>query len=322
MRAVVVEPGEKSPTLAIREVPDPRPSPQDLLLRVRAIGLNRAELARALPAPGKINIVGMEAAGEVIAVGAEVKGFAVGDRVMSMGTSCYAEQVCVDHRIAFKVPANLSWEEAASCPTLYQTAHDALVNAEFNAGESVLITAVTSGVGIAAIQLAKLLGASKVIGTSRSDEKLARLKAVGLDVAINSVTEDVAAKVKDVTGDKGADVILDNVGAGMLATNLSAAAIKARFVTIGRLGGKIEEIDLDVVALKRMKLVGVTFRTRSIEEKAALSRRCGDALMGFLSDGRLKPVIDRVFPFEEALAAQDYMRSNQHLGKIVLRVGG
>jgi NADPH:quinone reductase-like Zn-dependent oxidoreductase len=320
MRAVIVEPGEKAPTLAVREVPDPQPGPHDLLLAVRAIGLNRAELTRVLPAPGKINIVGMEAAGEVIALGSEVRDFAVGDRVMSMGMSCYAEKVCVDHRVAFRVPEALSWEEAASCPTLYQTAHDALVNAEFKPGESVLITAVTSGVGIAALQIAKLLGASTVIGTSRSDEKLARLKALGLDVAVNSARDDVAAQVKAASGDKGADVILDNVGAGMLAANLAAAAIKGRMVSIGRLGGKVEEIDLDVIALKRMKLVGVTFRTRSPEEKAALARRCGDTLLGHIAQGRLKPVIDRVFPFEDALAAQDYMRSNKHLGKIVLRI--
>jgi NADPH:quinone reductase-like Zn-dependent oxidoreductase len=321
MRAIVVEPGEKAPTLALREVPAPQPGPNDLLVSVRAVGLNRAELARALPKPGQINIVGMEAAGEVVAVGRDVRGFAVGDRVMSMGTSCYAEQVVFDHRVAFHVPASLTWEQAASCPTLYQTAHDALVNAEFKAGDTVLITAVTAGVGIAAVQIARLLGAAQVIGTSRSDEKLARMAALGLDASINSAREDVAARVKALTGERGADVILDNVGAGMLATNLAAAAIKSRMVTIGRLGGKVEEIDLDIIALKRMKLVGVTFRTRSIEEKSELARRFADALMAPLSDGRLQPVIDRIFPFEDALAAQEYMRSNQHLGKIVLRIG-
>jgi NADPH:quinone reductase-like Zn-dependent oxidoreductase len=321
MKAVVVVPGENGPSLAVREVPAPQPGPHDLLIRTRAVGLNRAELNRMLPKEGQVQIVGMEAAGEVIGMGAAATGFTIGDHVMSMGMACYAEVVSVDSRVALAVPADFNWEEAAATPVHYLTAHDALRNGEFVKGETVLIQGVTTGVGIAAVQVAKALHASRVLGTSRSDDKLARMEfGLGLDIGINSTTADVGSRILAATEGRGCDVILDNVGAGQLAANLAGAAIKGRIVSIGRLGGKLDAIDLDLLALKRVKLVGVTFRTRTIEEKAAITAEFKNDVYAALASRRLCPVIDRVFPFEDALAAQEYMRANAHLGKIVLRL--
>lgn len=320
MKAVVVVAGGNGPSLAVRDVAAPRPGPHDLLVKTFAIGLNRAELNRVLPKEGQVQIAGMEAAGEVVGMGSAVKGFAVGDRVMSMGTACYAEQMVADCRVALAVPAGFSWEEAAACPVHYLTAHDALRNGEFVKGESVLIQGVTAGVGIAGVQVAKALGASRILGTSRSNEKFARMEALGLDVGIDNSAADVGSRIIAATDGRGVDVILDNIGAGQLAANLAGAAIRGRIVSIGRLGGKLDQIDLDLVALKRLKLVGVTFRTRSIEEKAAITTAFNADLYAALAARRLRPVIDRIFPFDEALAAQDYMRANAHLGKIVLRL--
>lgn len=323
MKAFVNAKGANGAVLEMCDAPEPAPGPNDLLVAVRAIGLNRAELARPIANPDNkaANIAGMEMAGEVIAVGSAVQGWKAGDRVMSMTTKSYAEQALCDARVAIKVPASMSFEEAAATPVFYSTGHDALItNGEMKASESVLIAGVAAGVGIAMIQIAKAMGAGLVAGTSRSGEKLARLKGQGLDLAIEAGKDDLVAACMGATDKKGVDVIMDNVGAGLFASLTDAAAVKARYVTIGRLGGKMDEIDLDKIALKRMKVIGVTFRTRSLDEKIDITRRLVADLMPHLESGRIKPVIDRVFAFDEAPAAQDYMRSNKHLGKIVLKV--
>ncbi|HEY8581178.1 MAG TPA: zinc-binding dehydrogenase, partial [Beijerinckiaceae bacterium] len=275
MKAFVNVKGANGATLEMIDALAPTPGPHDLLIAVKAIGLNRAELSRPVAKPDTphANIAGMEMAGEVIAVGPEAKGFAVGDRVMSMGTKSYAEQAVCDARVAMKVPAGLSWAEAAAIPVFFSTGHDALVtNGELKAGERALIVGVAAGVGVAMIQIAKAMGAGLVAGTSRDAGKLARLREMGLDLAIQTGKDDLVAACMAATGDKGVDVVADNVGAGMLAAICAAAAVKARVVSIGRLGGKTDTIDLDTIALKRMKLIGVTFRTRSIEEKAAITQ--------------------------------------------------
>jgi len=310
-------------TLEMRDLPEPAPGPHDLLVAVKAVGLNRAELSRPIanaenPAA---NIAGMEMAGEVIGMGAQVQGFALGDRIMSMTTKAYAEKALADSRIAMKIPASLSYEEGAAIPVFFSTGHDALVtNGELKAGEAVLIAGVAAGVGGAMIQIAKALGARLVVGTSRDAGKLARLKDIGLDLPIRAGVDDLVAACMSATGGKGVDVIADNVGAGMLMSLVDAAAVKARLITIGRLAGKMDQIDLDKIALKRMKLIGVTFRTRSVDEKIEITRRLLADMESHFESGRIKPAIDRVFTFDDALAAQDHMRANAHLGKIVLRL--
>ncbi|MDF2119320.1 zinc-binding dehydrogenase [Roseiarcaceae bacterium H3SJ34-1] len=323
MKAAINAKGANGPTLEIRNVPDPTPGKNDLLVAVKAIGLNRADLSRAIGNPDNpdANIAGMEVAGEVISVGADVKGFAPGDRVMSMTTRAYAEKALVDYRAGFRMPKHLSFVEGAALPVFISTGHDALVsNGELKKGDSVLITGVTAGVGTTMIQIAKTLGASLVAGTSRDASKLTRLKDVGLDLAIVAGKDNLAEACMAATGKKGIDVAADNVGAGMLNDLMDAAAVKGRIVSIGRLGGKADQIDLDKIALKRLKLIGVTFRTRSPEEKFEITRRAWADLGSAIASGQFKPIVDRTFTLDEALAAQDYMRRNTHIGKIVLNV--
>ncbi len=323
MKAFVNAKGANGAVLELCDAPEPTPGPNDLLVAVRAIGLNRAELARPIANPDNkaANIAGMEIAGEVVAVGSAVQGWKAGDRVMSMTTKSYAEKALCDARVAMKVPASMSFEEAAATPVFYSTGHDAMItNGALKTGDSVLIAGVAAGVGIAMIQIAKAMGAGLVAGTSRSAEKLAKLKGLGLDLPIETGKDDLVAACMGATDKKGVDVIMDNVGAGLFAALTDAAAVKARYVTIGRLGGKMDEIDLDKIALKRMKVIGVTFRTRNLDEKIEITRRLVADIMPHFESGRIKPVIDKVFPFAEAPAAQDYMRSNKHLGKIVLKV--
>ena len=329
MRAMVIIPTTDGGTLELREVPKPAPGPGELLIRVRATALNRADLAQrrgAYPAPVKASdsglaIAGLEAAGEVAGMGSEVTGFAVGDRVMAMCAGGYAELATVEHRLAVRVPDRLSWEEAAAIPVAYMTAHDALItNARLQAGESVLINAASSGVGVAAIQIARLWGAKPVLGTSGVSAKLAALAELGLDIGINYRSENFADAVLAATNGAGVDVIIDHVGAPYLADNLRCMALRGRLVSIGRLGGGTGDLNLDLLALRRLSLIGVTFRTRTLDERSAIAQRVAADLLPALADGRLRPLIDRIFPLQEALAAQAYMASNAQIGKIVLTV--
>jgi NADPH2:quinone reductase len=220
MKAVVVVPGQDGPTLAVQSVREPQPGPADLLVAVKAAGVNRADLRRSQQhfAGGDLNIAGLEVAGEVIGVGPGVTGFASGDRVMGMARDGYAERAALDHRVALRVPQTMSWIDAASIPSWYLTAHDALVtNGALKPGEAVLVLGAAAGVGIAAIQVAKALGARPVIGTSREVAKLARLEQLcGLDVGIDASNADIAAATKAATGDQGAALIIDNIGASTL----------------------------------------------------------------------------------------------------------
>lgn len=321
MKAVVVVPGPKGPTLELQDVSAPVPGASELLVRVRGAGLNRADLRRVQShfATSGPQVAGLEMAGEVIGMGGEVKGWKVGDRVMGMTHGCYAEQAVVDYRVALKVPTQLSWAEAGGLPTVYLTAHDALVTAGgLTRGGAVLVQGVTSGVGIVSVQLAKALGASLVIGTSRSTARFERLAALGMDHGIDSKTQDVVTLVNQHTSGRGVDVVVDMIGGGALAANVASSAIPGRIVSVGRLGGMTDTVDLNELARKRVSLVGVTFRTRSIADKQKLNERFMADLGAQLSDGRLRPIIDRTYPLAQALAAQEYMASNAHFGKIVL----
>jgi NADPH2:quinone reductase len=327
LRAIVIVPNNGNGTLELRDVPAPVPAPNELLVRVKATALNRADLAQrrgGYPAAvtagdSGLAIGGLEAAGEVIGMGEAVTGFALGDRVMAMCGGGYAEFVTVDHRLALRAPERLSWEEAATIPVSYMTEHDALItNAGLQAGESVLVNAASSGVGVAALQIAKLFGASPIIGSSSDTAKLDHLKALGMDVGINYRSENVADAVLAATNGNGVDIIIDHVGASHFADHLHAMALKGRLVSVGRLGGNQTEIDLNFVALRRLRLIGVTFRTRTLNERIAIAQRCAAELLPALADGRLQPWIDRVFPLEEVSEAQGYMSSNAQIGKIVL----
>jgi putative PIG3 family NAD(P)H quinone oxidoreductase len=325
MHAIVTAHSPGGPTLRLVELADPVPGPTEILVRVRAAGLNRADLRRsqqhfASPTDAP-DVAGLEMAGEVVGVGAEVDDFRVGDRVMGMTKGCYAELTTIDARLAMPVPDEVDWVPAAALPVWFMTAHDALVTAgRFTAGGSVLIQGASSGIGLATLAVAKLLRANRVLGTSTSRTKLDRLLALGLDEGILMGEEDVGQAVRAATDARGVDVVVDMIGGGQLAASVSACAIGGRIVTVGRLGGFTDTIDLDQIALKRLHLVGVTFRTRSLAEKRAVIEAMMRDLWPALAERRLEPIVDRVFPLEAAFDAQEFMKTNNHLGKLVLRV--
>lgn len=328
MQAAVVVQDEGGKRIEIRDVPRPQPGEGEVLVRVRAAGANRADLAMnvghfkqagaALAAP----VAGLEFAGDVAELGPGVSGVKAGDRVMAMGQGAFAEYARIDHRLLIPVPAGFSWKEAASAPVAFMTMHDAVVtNGRLQPGESVLVQGVTSGVGIAAFQIAKAKGAAMVIGTSTSDAKLATLGAWGLDLGVNSRSADVVQRVMEATGGKGADLVIDMIGGPVINQNMQAAAVKGRIVDVGRMGGLKGEIDLDLHSLKRISFVGVTFRTRSVEEIRTIIRLMVDDIWPDVVAGRIKVPIDRSFPLEQVADAYAHMRANAHLGKVVLAMG-
>ena len=328
MRAVVIETTPGGTFLRLREVPDPSPGPADLLVRVRASALNRADLRRAAvhfkqsERAEAAAIAGLEMAGEVIGMGAEVSGFRMGDRVMAMTGAGYAEMVAIDHRLAIPVPAPFTWAQAAATPTVYVTAHDALVSQGGLAeGQTVLIQGASAGTGIAAVQIARAWKAGRIFGTAGTDDKIARLRALGCDTPIPYKTSDVARVVRDGTQQRGVDLVLDLVGGGALSTNIAAVRIKGTIICVGRVGGSTDQINLDEFARKRVTMVGTTFRTRTLEERAAVIRRFRDEMLPLFESGAIAPVLDqREYSFEQAEAAQAYMAENGQFGKIVLHV--
>ncbi|WP_322797281.1 NAD(P)H-quinone oxidoreductase [Tepidiforma sp.] len=328
MKAVVITRPGGPEVLEFREVPDPVAGPEDLLVRVRATALNRADLLQRMggyPQPGlkpAFEIPGLEYAGEVVAAGERVEGFAVGDRVMGLlAGGGYAELVVTHHRLAMKVPANLSWEEAGATPEVYITAHDALLQCGLVAGERVLIHAAGSGVGVAAVQIAKELGASLVIGTAGSAEKLERARELGLDVGVNYREEDFAEAVARATGGRGVDVVLDVIGADYLERNLRALAPKGRMVVVGLMGGSSAQVNLGLLLQKRLQVRGTTLRARPLEEKALATRAFERSVLPHIESGRVKVVIDRVYALRDAAEAHAYMATNANFGKIVLVAG-
>lgn len=313
--------------LEIREVPKPSPKPNEVLVKVRASGLNRADLMMAAglrhgPLGGAGQVAGLEWAGEVVEVGAEAKGVKPGDRVMCSGAAGYAEYAVCDWGRVLPIPANnMSYEQAATLPIALQTMHDALItNGRMRAGESVLIQGASSGVGLMALQIAKLKGAALVIGTSTHAGRRARLKEFGADLAIDTSRPDWADEVLTATDGKGVNLIVDQVSASVANQNLKATAILGRIVNVGRLGGFKGEFDFDLHALRRISYVGVTFRTRGLEEVRAITAALRADIWGAVESGRLSLPIDRAFPLAEAAAAQAHMRANNHFGKIVLTV--
>jgi NADPH2:quinone reductase len=323
MKACVVT--ESGPQ--IRDLPRPTPGPSQVLVKVRAAGLNRADLMLAAgqrhgPAGGPGTVLGLEFAGEVAAVGGEVAGIKPGDRVMCSGNGGYAEYALADWGRVSPIPANnMGYEEAATLPVALQTMHDAiLTHGRLTAGESVLIQGASSGVGLMGLQIAKLKGAGLVIGTSTDAGRRSRLKAFGADLALDSSAENWSAGVLEATAGNGVDLIVDQVSASVANENLKAVKIRGRIVNVGRLGGFKGAFDFDLHALRRVDYIGVTFRTRSVEEVREIVRRMRKDLWEDVEAGRLRLPIDRSFPLAEAAAALAHMRANAHFGKIVLTV--
>jgi NADPH2:quinone reductase len=312
--------------LMLRDVPQPEPKPNEVLVRVRAAGLNRADLNAARAATHAShgaagNPIGMEWAGEVIETGADARGFKAGDRVMCSGLGGYAEYAVADAGRTLPMPAGLSFEQAGTLPLALLTMHDAVVtNGRLAAGESVLIQGASSGVGIMGMLIAKLRGARLVIGSSTNDARRQRLKEFGADLVIDSKDPGWADAVLEATGGKGVNLVVDMLAGSVINQNMKAAALLGRIVNVGRLGGAKAEFDLDLHALRRMDFIGVTFRTRTLDEIREIVRRMRADLWDAVSAGKLNLPIDKVFPLDQAAAAQAHMRANAHFGKIALSV--
>jgi len=323
MRAMVV--GENG--LELQDIPAPRPEPGQVLVRVRAAGLNRAELAMAAghahgALGGRGSTIGLEWAGEVAGVGTDVSGFHEGDRVMCSGSGGYAEYAVADWGRVSRLPdANMGWEQAATLPIALQTMHDAIVtNGRLHRGEAVLIQGASSGVGLMGLQVAKFMGAGLVIGSSTDAGRRARLHEFGAGLAVDSSDPAWPDAVLAATDGRGVDLVVDQISAPVANGNLRATRVLGRIVNVGRLGGAVGEFDFDLHAARRISYVGVTFRTRSLEEVREINRRMREDLWDAVAAGRLRLPIDRSFPLEQANEAQAHMRANAHFGKIVLTV--
>ena len=307
-----------------REVPAPQPGAGQLLVRLEAASLNRGEFVAAHGQSGdklEWKPMGGEGAGEVVAIGPDVQGFQLGDRVMGRCAGAFAQMAVMEATEAIAVPPSLSWEAAAAVPLTFLVAFDMLVlQGRLRTGEWLLVNGVSSGVGLASLQLGKALGA-RVIGTSGSEEKLSRLKAFGLDVAIRTRAADFAPRVMDVTGGHGADLVVNAVGGSVFAENLRAMAFEGRLATVGYVDGQLHA-DLDLAALhaKRLALFGVSNKLRSKAQRAAAVPRFAAEVLPHVAAGRIEPLVDRVYPFEQLPQAKAAMESGAHVGKIVLRI--
>lgn len=317
-------PGDES-VLRLGDAPDPALGPGQVRLRVRAAGVNRADLLQRQglypPPPGASEILGLECAGEVAELGTGVTGWKRGDRAMALlGGGGYAEQVVVDAGSLLPVPAALSLEQAAALPEVYLTVFlNVFQLGGLAEGGAVLVHGGGSGIGTAATQLAKIAGASVVV-TAGSDAKCRRCRELGADVAVNYREGDFVAAAKAATGGRGVDVVLDSIGAPYLARNLEALAVAGRLVLIGLMGGAKAEINLAQLLARRLQLIGSTLRARPVAEKAALVAAFRASFGPALEQGRFAPVVDRVLPLAEAAEAHRAMKASEHFGKIVLRV--
>ena len=311
---------EDMPTLTL--------GPGELLVRTKAAGINRVDqfatgshFGHSPPVP--LPIPGLEAAGEVVSVGPDVAGYKGGERVAAMVQGGCAEYVRMNAVLAMAVPSGMTWVYAAALPVSYLTAHNALFAlGQLPSGGKLLIHAVTSGVGIGALQLAALHRTSVIIGTSTSSAKLEKLRALGLHCGIADPYAGFADKVLQNTGGNGVDMVLDNIGGALLNDTMRCTALGGAVVNVGRFGGSKAEIDLNLHAARRIRLLGATFRSRSLDQHAAIVRSFMSEHGQALADGSLAPVIDSVFPFQELPAAVERSMQRAQLGKIVVEQTG
>jgi putative PIG3 family NAD(P)H quinone oxidoreductase len=325
MKAIdVARPGGPE-ALELVDVPDLEPGPGEVRVRVRATAVNRADLLqrRGLypPPPGASKIIGLEMAGEVDRLGAGVSEPRLGERVCALLTGGgYAEQAVIPAGMAMRVPDALSFEQAAAFPEVWMTAWDNLIRwGRLAAGETALVHGGGSGVGTAAVQIARFVGA-RAIATVGSPEKGARVVALGADAFIDYKTEDFAARARELTGGRGVDVILDIMGGAYLEKNVRALAVGGRLVCIGLMGGAQATLDLGQLLSRRLTVAGTTLRSRPVAEKIALTREVEARLLPEIAAGRLKLVVDRVLPLARAADAHRALEASEHFGKIVLAV--
>ena len=325
MKAVVITRFGGPEVLEVRDVPEPQPGPDEVLVHVRSTALNRADLLQRVgqyPAPpgAAQNIPGLEFAGEVAVSGKSR--WSKGDRVMGIiGGGAHAEFVTAHQDALAAVPPNLEWPAAGGVPEVFMTAHDALQQADFKTGENVLVHAVGSGVGLAATQLVRALG-GRAFGSSRTPDKIERAKQFGLEsgfaVPQPSSLAELSVFAKDVTSGSGFDVVLDLNGGPYFAASLEAMAMRGRIILIGGVAGGKSDVDLYQILRKRLHIIGTVMRARSLEEKIATTTAFGNEVVPLLAQGSIQPVIDSVFPLEKIQDAHRRLESNETFGKVVL----
>ena len=323
MKAVVVtEEG-----VSVQNVETPKPKENEVLVKVFACGLNRADLVvadggahGASGGPG--TIVGMEFSGEVIELGSKVKDYSIGDRVMCSGSSTWAEYAVADHGRVIKIPNNnMDYLKASTYPIALATMHNAIITAgNFAQGQSVLIQGASSGVGLMGLQISKYLGAKIVIGTSTKPDKFEKLKSFGADLVLNSKDSDWVDQVLSATDNQGVDLTIDQLSGYTVNQNMMATKVKGKIVNVGRLAGGITEFNCDLHALRRINYEGVTFRTRSIQEIRDVYSNMWNDFEKLVISGELSLPIEKIFDFNDVGKSLDYMRENQHFGKLVLKL--
>jgi NADPH2:quinone reductase len=308
----------------ITDVAKPSPKGTQVLVRVRACGLNRADLGMTKghvhgSAGGVGTVLGMEWSGEVAELGPDARGVKLGEKVMGSGAAAFAEYTLADHGRLFKIPEGMRFEEAATLPVALTTMHNAVVtNGALQAGQSVLIQGASSGVGLMALQIARLKGAKIVIGSSTDAHRRARLREFGADLAVDSTDPGWVDRVLKATNGEGVDLVVDQVSGKVANQNLAATKVKGRIVNVGRLGGTHGDFNFDLHAARRINYIGVTFRTRSMEEIRDIFSAVRNDIWPAVESGKLKLPIDKVLPFEDITTAFEHMEANKHLGKIVV----
>jgi NADPH:quinone reductase len=307
--------------IALREVDRPVPSPGQMLIRVKAAGLNRGEfiLGHGLHKAGTAKQIGMEAAGEVVACGDGVTGFKVGDRVMGRCPGAFAEYALMSEPETMLMPSSLDWNQAAALPLTSLVVFDMLVvQGHLKPGEWVFVTGVTSGVGVSALTMAKALGA-KVIGTSGSQEKLDQLKALGLDLGICTREPNFFDALMKATDSKGVDLVVNTVGGSVFAECIRSMAFQGRLATVGYVDGVLKaEMDIEALHAKRLTLFGVSNKLRTAAQRSVAMPDFKKLILPLIETGKIVPMVYKTLPFEKLLEAKAIMDTNQHLGKIVL----
>ena len=322
MRAVtVVESG-----VQIIDVDAPSPKDSEVLVKVHACGLNRADLVVADGgahgvAGGPGTIVGMEFSGKIVKCGKNVINLSIGDRVMCSGASAWAEYAVADYGRVIKIPDNnMDFVKASTLPIALATMHNAIVTVgKFTEGQTILIQGASSGVGLMGLQIAKYLGAKLIIGTSTKPEKFDKLKSIGADLVVNSKDKDWVDQVLKATNSEGIDLIIDQLSGYTINENMKASKVKGTVVNVGRLAGGSAEFNCDIHALRRINYHGVTFRTRSINEIRDVYSKMWADLNDLVTSGKLSLPIDKIFELNDVADALSFMRDNQHFGKLILK---
>lgn len=325
MKAVVRTGDGGTEVLQIADVTPPLPIETQLLVDVKATALNRADLIQRRggypPPQGESDILGLEIAGTVSAVGASVTEFNKGDRVFGLvGGGGYAEQAIIDCRMAMIIPDQWSFEEAAAVPEVFFTANENIFTlGELTRDETILIHAGGSGVGSAGIQIASHAGA-RVFITAGTSEKINNCMQLGAKAGINYKQSDFVVEIDRLTNGEGVDVVLDFIGAPYLQRNLKILKTKGRLLQVGLMGGSEAAIDLGTVMRKRLRIIGSVMRPQSLDEKIAITHRFVERWLPELKAGTLRPVIDKVFPMDQVRDAHEYMEANRNFGKIILKI--